>query len=521
MKAYWKPALFLAAITALVAALGCGDDGSSAPPVNHPPVAAAGANQEVDAGDTVLLDGSGSSDPDGEGLLYHWRQLTGTPVALSDSLATQATFTAPNTSENLAFQLSVTDGRGLGDTDQTNVAVNGTGTPPVANAGADQAVEVNAPQVRLVGTGYDPDGGPVTFAWTQVAGTNVSLDDPTAAATVFAAPAAPTELRFELAVTDTSGSIARDSSTVNVQIAPAPLPPTLFVVGAGNKVYGWTMPGTRDGNVAPDVLVEGAATTLDDPTDVVADATGAVLVSNAAAPRIVSWSVGNQFGDVTPDRSVEGESTGLRLPSTMAIGRSVDVLLVCDAAHGAVGVWDGVSDPDFDGSVAPPRAFWPGPLVLEPTAASYDESADRLYVANRGDPLRGVVVFRFARVQSGTTGDWFANVHESLGDVSDVFHDRHHDRLYMTNGSAGSILVFDDAELMTPQQAPDRVLTIGDNLQAIVVDAQGRGYVADITNRIYRIDDIGSRTGTVTPDATIEGANTQLQAPSQLFLMES
>ncbi len=506
MSAHARPMILLATVLMFVTAVGCSSDGGSQPSMNKPPVADAGANQEADAGTTVLLDGSGSTDPDGDALLYHWRQVTGTVAVLSDSLAVQATFTAANTSENLTFQLSVTDGGGLGDTDQTIVAVNGAGTPPTANAGADQTVQVNRPAV-LSGTGHDPDGGPVTFAWTQFAGTTVTLSDPAIARPEFMAPVTPTVLEFELAVTDTSGAITRDSTTVTIQTSPAPLVPTLFVVGAGDKLYGWTRPETRSGDAVPDVFIEGASTMLDGPNDVVVDAKGAALVSNPASAggQILSWAAVNQLGDVAPNRVVEGDATGLRSPRTMAIGPSVDVLFVCDAELGTVGVWDRVSEPRFQGNVSPTRVFWPGPSVLEPAGASYDEANDLLYVANRSLSIRGLIVFRRASELTAHTGKWIANVHDSMGDISDVFYDHHNDRLYVTNGSSRSVLVFDDAETIAPQQAPDRTITIGDNPQAIVVDAQGRGYVADITNKIYRIDDIDT---------------TQLQAPSALFLTE-
>lgn len=45
---------------------------------NRPPVADAGTGQTVSEGDTVILDGSGSSDPDpGDLLIYQWEQTTG------------------------------------------------------------------------------------------------------------------------------------------------------------------------------------------------------------------------------------------------------------------------------------------------------------------------------------------------------------------------------------------------------------------------------------------------------------
>jgi subtilisin-like proprotein convertase family protein len=62
--------------------------------VGVPPTATAGDVQTVNEGDTVALDGSNSSDPDGSITSYLWTQLSGTPVTLTDSTEDQLTFTA-------------------------------------------------------------------------------------------------------------------------------------------------------------------------------------------------------------------------------------------------------------------------------------------------------------------------------------------------------------------------------------------------------------------------------------------
>ena len=60
-----------------------------------PPVADAGPAQTVQVNSAVQLDGSGSSDPDGDTLSYQWSQTGGTAVTLSSATAVKPTFTAP------------------------------------------------------------------------------------------------------------------------------------------------------------------------------------------------------------------------------------------------------------------------------------------------------------------------------------------------------------------------------------------------------------------------------------------
>ena len=99
---------------------------------------------------TVTLDGSDSSDPDMDSLTYAWTQTpTGTQVMLTGADTVNPTFTAPSAVGALVFELTVNDGTVDSTADTVTVTVN---TPPVADAGMDQAVqEGNEVTVTLSG----------------------------------------------------------------------------------------------------------------------------------------------------------------------------------------------------------------------------------------------------------------------------------------------------------------------------------------------------------------------------------
>jgi outer membrane protein assembly factor BamB len=92
---------------------------------NEAPVAIAKASQmEAVEGTAVILDGTGSYDPEGDDIEFFWHQVTGPPVVIEDADSAMATIELPPVTQdqNLKFELQVTDGS-LSSSDSVDVIV--------------------------------------------------------------------------------------------------------------------------------------------------------------------------------------------------------------------------------------------------------------------------------------------------------------------------------------------------------------------------------------------------------------
>jgi MYXO-CTERM domain-containing protein len=192
---------------------------------NRPPVAKAPEAFGVQERSTVTLSDDGSSDPDNDALTFRWTQLGGPTVTLTDGDTDEATFSAPDVSEEtlLTFQLVVNDGQLDSAPSTVVVTVRLDNRIPTASARVVSG-GVAGQTVVLDGTeSSDLDGDKLTYSWTQTSGGAVQLTGANAGVATFTAPAvaAQTTLGFELMVTDPSGETAKASVQVVIEPAPA------------------------------------------------------------------------------------------------------------------------------------------------------------------------------------------------------------------------------------------------------------------------------------------------------------
>ena len=211
--------------------------------LNHPPTAYAGENQTKDEGTTVHLDGSGSTDPDGNPLTYAWSQVDNgsPPVTIIPDQGnppdpSKATFIAPQVPCGglpVVMRLTVDDTYVDGvRTDDVQINVANVNHDPTADAGGNQNNISEGATVELHGTGGDVDPGEaalLTFQWNQTGGPPVTLIPTSGKDVSFTAPtigggdpAAFADLFFSLTVTDGCDVGSTTTLPINVHVANIP-----------------------------------------------------------------------------------------------------------------------------------------------------------------------------------------------------------------------------------------------------------------------------------------------------------
>ena len=160
--------------------------------INERPIADAGFDRNVTTGSLVVLDGSGSSDSDGDSLSYLWSvesQPTDSNVTLSSSVSISPTLST-EIDGNYTFNLIVDDGNLSSITDKVNIVSYTPNTVPISDAGLDQNVTTSF-LATLDGSGsYDENNDSLTYEWNIVSspsGSAAVLSDSTTAYPTFMA----------------------------------------------------------------------------------------------------------------------------------------------------------------------------------------------------------------------------------------------------------------------------------------------------------------------------------------------
>ncbi|MBE0127670.1 glycosyl hydrolase family 18 protein [Citrobacter amalonaticus] len=188
---------------------------------NHAPIASA-TDLSVTGPATVTLDGSASSDPDGDAITWKWTQISGPSVTISNSTKAKASFNvaAVTSDQTLVFRLTVTDAKGL----KNAIDVQVVNKAPKAN----QAPVVNQMESVTLQSGdnhslhaqaTDPDGDALTYAWSvpadmQATGTNTANVNITA-------PEVSSDSTYTLGVVVSDGKTSVQSD-VQVVVTPKP-----------------------------------------------------------------------------------------------------------------------------------------------------------------------------------------------------------------------------------------------------------------------------------------------------------
>ncbi len=234
-------------VVQLTVSNGIGQDTSTATinPLNSPPVANAGPDQSVGINRFVTLNGSASTDIDGDPLTFTWRFVSvpqGSAAQLSNTHILFPTFLVDKPGTYIT-QLIVNDGKV--DSLPSTVNVTTVNTPPVANAGLGQSVAVNA-LVQLNGAAStDVDGNPLTYRWSLItipSGSTAVLSSTSAVNPTFTADRPGTYIA-QLIVND--GIV--DSQPSTVSISTNALQPPTANAGA-NQTASHGVPVTLNGS---------------------------------------------------------------------------------------------------------------------------------------------------------------------------------------------------------------------------------------------------------------------------------
>jgi hypothetical protein len=220
---------------------------------NIAPIANAGSTQNVLVGATTTLNGSNSSDANGDSITYAW-SLVSKPSNSSATLTNAATVNptfVPDIAGSYVLRLIVSDGSLSSTATTVTITASTANIAPVANAGASQSV-VTGTQVTLNGSASnDANGDTLTYAWSFVSkptGSSASLSSSTSVSPTFTAGAVGS---YVLSLVVNDGTLSSTASTVTITASNANLAPVALAGGSLNVYVGTTITLNGTGSYDP------------------------------------------------------------------------------------------------------------------------------------------------------------------------------------------------------------------------------------------------------------------------------
>lgn len=197
---------------------------------NKKPTANAGNDKIIDEKKNGVIDGSASSDPEGQQLSFFWTDIDN--IGLNVLTGSKPKFTAPNVLKDADFRIALTvnDGVNNSDPDTVVISVKNINEQPVARAGNDFVINEGENVVLDGSASVDPDGDEISYQWDS---DFIMLDDISLSSPVFTAPEVQKDTIVLVTLIVTDGKLVSLADTVRVTIRQVNKIP---VIKAGNAI---------------------------------------------------------------------------------------------------------------------------------------------------------------------------------------------------------------------------------------------------------------------------------------------
>ncbi|MEX1241456.1 MAG: Ig-like domain-containing protein [Cyclobacteriaceae bacterium] len=186
---------------------------------NQKPIVTLGPDQDITLPTNSTTITGSASDADGTVVSYLWTKQSGPNATLGNQTTTTVQIN-DLVAGVYVFRLTATDDGGETGFKDATVTVTdpSVNQPPVSNAGIDKTIQLPTNSTTLSGTGSDPDGAVITYAWVKVSGPAATMTNANSATLSLTALVEGVYV-FRLTVTDDDSDVDTDDVQVTVLAA--------------------------------------------------------------------------------------------------------------------------------------------------------------------------------------------------------------------------------------------------------------------------------------------------------------